>query len=387
MICISNIMSDKLSTSIKSAVEICREARTLWLDNGNLETVETMYREALLATKTIQTKEGKRKRVQALSKEDYQSAGERMALLLCQSGRAERAHAGLSSLGYSCRLASHVLDYPLIASKSYQRIAHDHCPCRIYDNFLSETELQHLQSTFSDPSASYWVDHGYEVEPPSPYFSYLILQKDFENHGFIGKLMKKVHHHLRKDFKMLKATTCVEMWAHNRPHASGHQLHFDSDNEGRGGVRNPIISTILYLTGDSGGPSLVTNQKLADTELASKGWLSHPKQARMVAFDGRVLHGVIPGKGQGSDRRVTLMFAFWKNIKVRKGEGPGAARPFPKSGKWTKMLQENVNVDTQALQVIAEEPIALDHVYEKLDGKVWTQDMGLPDYDAVFQGF
>ena len=31
-----------------------------------------------------------------------------------------------------------------------------------------------LQSVFLDPQASYWTDHNYTVEPPSPYFSYLI---------------------------------------------------------------------------------------------------------------------------------------------------------------------------------------------------------------------
>ncbi len=41
----------------------------------------------------------------------------------------------------------------------------------------------------------------------------------------------------------------AEWWAHCRRHPAGHQLHFDSDDEGTGGVRNPIISTVIYLTG------------------------------------------------------------------------------------------------------------------------------------------
>src|SRR4051812_969890 len=44
------------------------------------------------------------------------------------------------------------------------------------------------------------------------------------------------------------SATHAEWWAHCRPHASGHQLHFDSDDEGRGGVRNPSVSTVLYLS-------------------------------------------------------------------------------------------------------------------------------------------
>jgi hypothetical protein len=38
-------------------------------------------------------------------------------------------------------------------------------------------------------------------------------------------------------------------------HPSGHQLHFDSENEGRGGVRHPVASAVLYLSqgGDARG--------------------------------------------------------------------------------------------------------------------------------------
>ena len=69
-------------------------------------------------------------------------------------------------------------------------------------------------------------------------------------------------------------------------------------------MRNPVISTILYLTSEdtaarnenkeisyTGGPSLVTNQKLNDIRLATKGWMAFPKPRRLVAFDGRYLHG------------------------------------------------------------------------------------------------
>lgn len=43
----------------------------------------------------------------------------------------------------------------------------------------------------------------------------------------------------------------AEWWAHCRRHPAGHQLHFDSDDEGAGGVRNPIVSTVVYLTGET----------------------------------------------------------------------------------------------------------------------------------------
>ena len=49
-------------------------------------------------------------------------------------------------------------------------------------------------------------------------------------------------------FAIVDFLSFQQWWAHCRPHSSGHQLHFDSDNEGQGTVRNPIISTVLYLS-------------------------------------------------------------------------------------------------------------------------------------------
>lgn len=90
---------------------------------------------------------------------------------------------------------------------------------------------------------------------------------------------------------------------------SGHQLHFDSDNEGIGGIRNPIVSSVVYLSAASGeneettlsegratcaaaigGPTLVTDQCMGGP-LATQGWLAYPAVNRVTLFDGRVLHG------------------------------------------------------------------------------------------------
>lgn len=60
-------------------------------------------------------------------------------------------------------------------------------------------------------------------------------------------------HLLAPHFPAIKRATAVEWWAHCRGHSSGHQLHFDSDDEGAGGVRNPLVSTVLYLTGGPEG--------------------------------------------------------------------------------------------------------------------------------------
>ncbi len=124
------------------------------------------------------------------------------------------------------------------------------------------------------------------------------------------------------------------------------QVHFDSDNEGIGQVRNPIVSTVsytqhiyththidtqtqsasqvpvltydlrcgtrvpmlfmcthththtqvLYLTEGVGGPTLVTPQAFNTPQLPTHGWLVHPRLNRLTVFRGDVLHGVIPGR-------------------------------------------------------------------------------------------
>jgi hypothetical protein len=63
-------------------------------------------------------------------------------------------------------------------------------------------------------------------------------------------------------------------------------------------VRNPIVSTVLYLSGGGcGGPTLVTDQGFSSKQLANRGWIVHPHVGRLTMFNGSVLHGVIPGRG------------------------------------------------------------------------------------------
>jgi len=450
------------SESNLTASERCKQARTIWLQAttmNELEQVEALYRGAMNATKTTTSptilknagvgpqKTNKKKRQKGskvyaeLSSSEYRQTGEKLSLLYCQSGRTSQAKRGLAYLGFECRLARIVLDYPMKSSSSHNPHRHSTStlpvlpppkkkqkttttkknkkrldePCMIIDNFLHPTELEHLQDTFQDLDSDYWTYHNYQVEPPTPYFSYVMdLRKKDDGYGFLGRLAHEIQHlpQLISHFPQLQHAHMVEVWAHNRPHASGHQLHFDSDDEGRGGVRNPICSTILYLSDDPtvGGPSLVTNQRLISTHLATKGWLAHPRPRRLVVFDGSVLHGVIPGKGVPSrsnltsgsterksgttgGRRVTLMMAFWKDIQIRDEMTPGSARPFPRQSKdqprWAQdllTLQRKVQPHRpSAMEVVA--PISLSTVYETLDGEPWTADMGMPDYDHVFQGF
>ena len=58
----------------------------------------------------------------------------------------------------------------------------------------------------------------------------------------------------------------AEWWVHTRPHCSGHQLHFDSDEtrlHKESTPQHPLVSVVLFINeGSVGGPTLVTNQTL-----------------------------------------------------------------------------------------------------------------------------
>lgn len=110
---------------------------------------------------------------------------------------------------------------------------------------------------------------------------------------------------------LLCAGFVAEWWVHSRPHCSGHQLHYDSDETSieNGGKkpRHPLATMVIFLSDkeDSregqeqedlcpsayvGGPTLMTDQVL-NGPLAKKGWLAFPKINRICLFDSNYLHG------------------------------------------------------------------------------------------------
>ena len=381
-------------------------------------------------------------------------AGEKLALMLLQSGRSTEADQILTTLQYTCRLSELLFNYPFEeenSSNGPNQKKNDYfistVPCRVFNHFVTKQEMHMFQTVFQDPRSDYWTDHHYSVEPPSPYFSYLIplqpppppdpslLHDDNSNIGIVA-FVHRLRNYLQAHFPVAHASYC-EMWAHNRYHATGHQFHFDSDNEGCTGrvLRNPICSCIVYLSDEKvGGPSIITHQRLASHSLATKGWMCHPKLGRLVVFDGTVLHGVIPGKpvdsalGGGprdvtkidddshhagseqsssnnfpTGRRVSVMFAFWRKIRLREHDtnvvGGGAAQSLPESPEWAKQLRQRptdssissstVATDDEIIRpVVAVEAMTLDHIYVSTsNGRPWSRSMGMPNYDEIFQGF
>ena len=103
---------------------------------------------------------------------------------------------------------------------------------------------------------------------------------------------------------------------------------------------------------------------------------------------------VVPGKGFHDGRRVTLMMAFWRDIQIRNGTGPGSARAFPTDNlpQWASQLSNPLHEDNDTDcnvydSCVETTPIKLNVIYEQLDGKPWKRGMGMPSYDQVFQGF
>jgi hypothetical protein len=284
----------------------------------------------------------------------FLAAREALSLLRCQTARrADDAAEHLLAQGFEYRLSTEVFCYSLapLAALDAAAAKAQRTPLRVLNDALPSPLLRGLHVALGNDSP-FWREHSYSGLG-GEYFSYLHdLSAVLANpkRTVIEQTMKHVYGLAQScfpDIPLDEARYC-EWWTHNRPHSCGHQFHFDSDepklergNGEIGAVTHPIFSTIIYLTpGLVGGPTLVTDQLLSGA-LATKGWLVLPALNRVAVFDGRYLHGVIPGRGacpprapdaapEGNDpRRITLMIAFWRQKAWEKEQHPGPCQRFP----------------------------------------------------------
>ena len=297
-----------------------------------------------------------------------------------------------------------------------------------WDNVLPSQLLSLMQQTFSKNS-QFWSAHDYSDgssgTEPSPYFSYIVpLKPCTDDHPQKQTVLVQVIHILRSLVsqafpQVMEECTAAEWWCHNRPHSSGHQLHFDSDDEGRGGVRNPICSTVLHLTPKAknstnqsesivGGETIITAQSSTSKKLSesSDGWLCSSYTNRLLAFAGNLLHGVVPGAGVGPNtghHRVTFMVAFWKKIRIQDEKlYHGSARSFfgrVDEEQWAKILSnkiENIHSDDQQnLATISKDCFYQVPIWEDISKKKneeYKESLAhvrkqkyLPPYDVFFQ--
>ena len=229
----------------------------------------------------------------------------------------------LQTLNYDYQLSPKILNYP---SAPTFRSLDSRRVCYCVSDALPPSIFTALKDHLVHASTNYFSEHaytdGFTGEPATPYFSYVMpLPKirDASSTTFISSLVSQIYSVCLPSVGS-KLSTCkhVEFWCHSRPHVSGHQFHFDSDNEGVGELKHPICTAVVYLT-DVGGPTCVTSLKLNSAQSPRRSFLCYPRENSLVCLDGSVLHGVIPGKGvpeDASKRRVTLMFAFWDDVST-----------------------------------------------------------------------
>mmetsp|Transcript_29427 Transcript_29427/g.59191 ORF Transcript_29427/g.59191 Transcript_29427/m.59191 type:complete len:539 (+) Transcript_29427:196-1812(+) len=243
-----------------------------------------------------------------------------------------------------------------------------------------------------------------------------LLQQLSDSNSLLEQAAIITRHRLRHRFPRLDKATSVEIWSHRRQPDGHHQLHFDMDeiklweqkkniskddiddcttNGKRNstckkqklarehvGISCPIVSCVLTIDVpnhsvpcqfcgccEDGAPTIICNQSILDNysfergdRKCNKGWLSHPHPNRLLAFEGSLLHGVLPGlrvvenstpsysddDGDGREGyinsmqkgqfRVTLMMGFWDDgvclTETREDENPSMAVgpnvPFPR---------------------------------------------------------
>eukprot|EP00931_Biecheleriopsis_adriatica_P067535 TRINITY_DN41654_c0_g1_i1.p1 TRINITY_DN41654_c0_g1~~TRINITY_DN41654_c0_g1_i1.p1 ORF type:complete len:476 (-),score=107.05 TRINITY_DN41654_c0_g1_i1:102-1490(-) len=276
-------------------------------------------------------------------------ARDRLILMLLQSGRQEEAQVHLRKAGYLYRLSDEVL-----ASVVPEEVAT--CDAKYFVGFIDDAIplplLRDLQSAFGVDSP-YWSEHGYWSD--DGFFSYEVPLAS-EEEGAVSHPAVEAARHVAEIAAAVAPHLVgpehqpgyAEWWCHTKPYCAGHLLHFDQS----AAAEVPAVSTVLYLSSATvGGSTLIINQTLEGQCLGRKGWLCKPKENRLLLFDGRLLHGVVPGVSppQASNvhsasvpRRVTLMVALCKRPTQRRTR-EGSSMPDPSSKlQWLQAASSRV---------------------------------------------
>lgn len=229
----------------------------------------------------------------------------------------------------------------------------------------------------------------YETSPAT-----LLLDQLQHSKSLLEQVAIITQHRLRERFPDVLKATSVEVWSHRRPTDGQHQLHYDMDEirlwkhrqlmlEERqtkrrkthgdvernanieaipqkdrtheacnDGVSCPIVSCVLTITvpaaskcclcggKENSAPTIICNQSImiGDGCQSNNGYLCFPVPNRLLAFEGSLLHGVIPGipfaqtSNSGSEEsdiscsngcdgaeivnnhRITFMMGFWEAV-------------------------------------------------------------------------
>lgn len=358
-----------------------------------------------------------------------------LILFLCQQGRVDEAHSLLAMQCYTHRLSDQILCYredleqQLIALKAHENQTSNLpiVPAKIIEEAITLDMLKCLENVFRE-DGPFWKEHEYDVmcnsSRTSGYFSYLYPFRERVASNAIEQIINVIYDTVCAQYPLVKSDCkYIEWWVHLRPHSNGHQLHFDSDEtaiEGGKLPMHPIASSVLFISDSIGGPTLVTNQVL-NGPLATEGWLVPPKRNRLVTFDAKYLHGVVPGKGltaQPTDRRLTFMVGFWRENFCAQPKGidvMGAGQPFPSVESRYKWINEvpltaSFSSPHEWMPTVVELiPVPINSIWQEVGRITGTETAlevddssnvmsgkhslkrsftgQLPDYDKCFQGF
>lgn len=285
-----------------------------------------------------------------------------IALSKLREGEVEEAHEILQDVGYEYRYSNAAIlaglgEGTTAKSKKKEKKEKkavkkcDHA--QIVDEALPAGQLGLMKEVFCswDEEEDYWVANKYNEA--SRFISWSHKLEGPPKNG-VEQVLWRIKALAERQFPdRMKDVGAVEWWAHSRPPKSGHWMHFDSANDNKGGRATPVMSSVLFLSEGPFPPTLVTDELHTSNDTTSEmspdtnAWMVHPKENRLLLFDGTAMHSVIPGDphpGPGAGRRVTFMCVFWpKGVFCAQQSDGTERRPLPKSVAWAQALGKKVS--------------------------------------------
>ena len=250
-------------------------------------------------------------------------------LLLQESATVKEGDALVWRLGFRLRLADGALRYggPATPRAGRRQAAAPRC-VGVLDGALGAANRAAAARIFG-AGAPYW-----DAEAGGGFHSHSVPLDDASP---LGALLRAMQPAVVAAAPAAAAARTCEVWAHARENDGAHQLHYDLDERAlrsSGETRSPLVSSVYYLEtiGDGGAPTMVFERRLGDTTGAEvAAWLCAPAIDRLFAFDGSLLHCVVPPRvappASPGARRVTIMVGWWgPNVTVGPADEPGPCR-------------------------------------------------------------
>lgn len=265
------------------------------------------------------------------SVKDSDSAVCTLALIDIQSGMSQKADDVLRTQGFRWRLSDDVL-------RGTGCISDEPGPWVVVDKLIPEAMMGALRAGFS-PESSYWSANNYD-DPSTDYFSY---RYELHTPKLVVEQLIQTYLLPMVKSKFGVEPVMAEWWAHRRAPTSGHQLHFDTDEAGMSAaqeIKFPLVSTVLYVDVGSAAPTMVSTQVFQQgVSETVNGCLVSPVEGRVLMFDGKLLHGVVPSltKAPVNTQRLTIMVGFWGETLVE-SELSSASMCVPSSADWVSSM-------------------------------------------------